>query len=714
MLETIKSYLVSLGFAVNDQEFNKVQSTMNNLDKTITGVTSGMAKQFAVASTEIVSALTAVSAATGALIKNTADADMGYQKFALSMWMTKDSAKNLQVTLKAMGESVEDIAWIPELRQQYFELINLGNQMKTPGDAGEQLKYIRSILFEFKKLKLEISYASEWISYYLIKYLSEPLAKAKQSLQDFNAIIIQKMPQWTNTVAKILSAIVMVAINAGRFIGDVFTGFQKIFDLMPRGMRIAILSIAGITAAMKISPLFMMLTTAILLIDDFYAYVDGRKSLPILAPVWGKVIEWTKILNKKIEELKPVVQELWDKIVLWFDDFRKRLFDAWQQMKLLWSEFEKSDTYKNTIDALKNSFEGLKEGILAARNILAEFFGALGKSMEKKGVVTQFNETMDAISGTISAVTNAIKELMIQLHLFSSDSKTKTFMQWFTDELAREVKLVLLLVETIAHLISALARAATGDKKGAVKELQAAAKSGVAAGKAFAGTDATERGGESSPEVGRDIAKKVSDINGLPANLIYGQMAHETANFTDLSAPNNFGGLKTESGAYMAFDSPDAFAKYYAWYLKQYDENGISQATTPEEWAHALKKGGYYEDAESTYAAGIRAFSQEYSPPDVSFDYDDNSPISLSKAAALRNTAFTGMNTLQGSYTTPISTNVSADTGNGGVYVDNINLSFGGTTASPDELKQAAIEGVKKGSGRSIALQTRDLQGVMI
>ena len=44
MLETIKSYLVSLGFAVNDSEFNKVNSALNDFNKNVVATTSNMIK----------------------------------------------------------------------------------------------------------------------------------------------------------------------------------------------------------------------------------------------------------------------------------------------------------------------------------------------------------------------------------------------------------------------------------------------------------------------------------------------------------------------------------------------------------------------------------------------------------------------------------------------------------------------------------------------
>ena len=700
MLDTIKSYLVSLGFAINDSEFNKATKALNDLDRSVTSVTSGMAKSFAVAGTEITGVITAVVGATGALIKETAELDMQYQKFALRMWMTKDSAKQLQVTLKAMGESVEDVAWIPELRQQYYQLLNQGNQMQTPGDAGEQLKYIRSILFEFTRLKLEVSYAAEWISYYLIKYLSGPLAKIKSGMQDLNNMIVMKMPEWTNKVAKVLSMVVTLFINVGRFVYDAFNAVERFFMSFPKGMRIAIAAIAAITLAMRMNPLLLLLSTAILLIDDFYAYIDGRKSLKSLQPVWAKLIEWSKEFSKLLEDNKGKMSELW-------------------------SEMLKSPTYKLLIDALKDSFIALKEGIGATKEITVEFFGDLAKSMEKEGVASQFNTTIETMAKLINDVSSAIKDLMVKLHLLSGDTKTKSWLAEITDELARQIKRVAMLSEMFAHLASAAFKISVGDFKGAKIDLGAAGVAGAGAVASLLGVDnpyakkSSNGGGGATVQQGNDIATQVSNISGLPANLIYGQMAHETGNFSEMAGSHNYGGLKNSDGSYKDFDSDDAFAKYYAWYLHQYDENGISQATTPEAWAHALKQGGYYEDAEENYANGVGNWSQKYQPPvqqqaaapqdtsaSASADYPPNTSYQLA--------SYNGMNALSASYATPSQGSYQIASADNGVNVGAININVAGTNASAADIQQATIEGIKQATGKQVAIETRDLQGILV
>ncbi len=106
----------------------------------------------------------------------------------------------------------------------------------------------------------------------------------------------------------------------------------------------------------------------------------------------------------------------------------------------------------------------------------------------------------------------------------------------------------------------------------------------------------------------RGAAKVVSERTGIPADVIFGQWAHETGGFTNRGARdlNNLAGIKNPGGfGYRTFSSINEFADYYA-KLMTGKYQGALNARTPEEFALALKRGGYYEDSYANYAAGIR------------------------------------------------------------------------------------------------------------
>lgn len=117
----------------------------------------------------------------------------------------------------------------------------------------------------------------------------------------------------------------------------------------------------------------------------------------------------------------------------------------------------------------------------------------------------------------------------------------------------------------------------------------------------------------------QQLAQQVSQQTGVPADIIYAQWEHETGGFTNHGATqlNNLAGINVPGGKgqdYRKFDSLSDFASYYS-QLIQNKYPGARGSSTAEQFAAALKAGGYYSDTESNYAAGMnRYLSQNGSP----------------------------------------------------------------------------------------------------
>lgn len=131
------------------------------------------------------------------------------------------------------------------------------------------------------------------------------------------------------------------------------------------------------------------------------------------------------------------------------------------------------------------------------------------------------------------------------------------------------------------------------------------------------GESAPSTGGvDISNRPGGHVAQLISERTGIPADWIWAQMAHETGNFNSELAreDHNYGGIKeTREGhqgvgelGYRHFDSDEEYADYAAKNLNAYTENGIKEAKTIEEFAKALKDGGYYEDSLENYTNGLK------------------------------------------------------------------------------------------------------------
>jgi flagellum-specific peptidoglycan hydrolase FlgJ len=122
--------------------------------------------------------------------------------------------------------------------------------------------------------------------------------------------------------------------------------------------------------------------------------------------------------------------------------------------------------------------------------------------------------------------------------------------------------------------------------------------------------------------------------------LVMAQIALESAHFNSLLSrtSNNFGGIKyfSQAGAtpssvkapaseetkdgkpyarpYANFDSIDSFVKEYLRILNKVGNARPLQATTPAQYAHALKLNKYYQAPEADYARNIDSLSRLYTP----------------------------------------------------------------------------------------------------
>lgn len=176
----IEEYLVGIGADIDTGSFNSAMMAIGQLGKAMNAI-KGAAPIIAVAA-----AIVGVGKAAYNTIKDVAAADMEYKKLASQMWITKDSAKALSTTMKVMGVSQEDIAWIPELREQFFRLRNEMNELATPVDADNQLQWIREIGYDVQSLQVKLKMLKEWIAYYLIKYLQPYIKEFQQFIQWLN------------------------------------------------------------------------------------------------------------------------------------------------------------------------------------------------------------------------------------------------------------------------------------------------------------------------------------------------------------------------------------------------------------------------------------------------------------------------------------------------------------------------------------------------
>lgn len=322
----LEEYLISIGAKVDRTSFRSAQQQAAELGRT-----------FIKAAAVIEGALLGITAATARSVKATAEADTGYAKLARQMWITKDAAKELSLVLDAMGESQEDVAWIPELREQYGRLRDELRSIGQPAEFGSALKTIKELNFQWQSFQLKISKLKETVSIYMVKYLTEPLDKAGLSLTKLNGIFKKDFYPTADWIARRLTDVINIVLSLYRAAKALFDAADRFIGELPGHLKATLAAITVLLAGFMAGPIGIMLMTIgmlLILVEDFFGYLDGRKSSKTMAPVWKWLVElgksnklnWVKSTTKDILNLFYELFNLIKNIAT--SDFVKALLNA--------------------------------------------------------------------------------------------------------------------------------------------------------------------------------------------------------------------------------------------------------------------------------------------------------------------------------------------------------------------------------------------------
>lgn len=406
MSNILEEYLVRIGaevdkdaFAGAAQAISKLSGMLGKLGTILKygGIFVGLAK---------------VTEAVIDNIKAVASADLEYQKLAQSMWGTKDTAKTLSVVLKTMGASQEDVAWVPELREQFFRLRQEMAELSTPADADGQLAWIREIGYDVQSLQLKLKMFKEWVVYYLIKELQPYIKEFQDFIRWLNDKFGKSLPTLARKVASVLASVVRVAMSLVKALKWVFEGIYNFIDALPSKTKALVAIFAVVGAAIMAGPfglMMMAIGTALIMLEDFFGYLEGRESSETLKPLWKWLTDENNPLRRLIEKLNEGIAFILEKLTELFE----KVFTEERQEKL-----------KKTVANIAKGVAEIAEGLAT---IVESIFG------KKYPVV-------------------------------------KKFWDFFLTAVGKVVDKVLTLTNSMGHLMRALGKAMQGDFKGAREE----------------------------------------------------------------------------------------------------------------------------------------------------------------------------------------------------------------------------------------------------
>lgn len=406
MSNILEEYLVRIGaevdkdaFAGAAQAISKLSGMLGKLGTILKygGIFVGLAK---------------VTEAVIDNIKAVASADLEYQKLAQSMWVTKDTAKTLSVVLKTMGTSQEDVAWVPELREQFFRLRQEMAELSTPADADGQLAWIREIGYDVQSLQLKLKMFKEWVVYYLIKELQPYIKAFQEFIRWLNDKFGKNLPALARKVASVLASVVRVAMSLVKALKWLFEGIYNFIDALPSKTKALVAVFAVVGAAIMAGPfglMMMAIGTALIMLEDFFGYLEGRESSNTLKPLWKWLTDENNPLKRLLEQLKEGIAFILEKL--------KELFEK------VFTE-ERQEKLKDTVKTVAKGVADIAEGLAS---LVDNVFG-------------------------------------------KKYPKVKKFWDFFIYAVGKVVDGIVNITNSTGHLMSALGKALQGDFKGAREE----------------------------------------------------------------------------------------------------------------------------------------------------------------------------------------------------------------------------------------------------
>ena len=202
MPNVLSEYLVRLSFQSDEPALSRFNNVLVQAESQVTRYTGGMTKKVLEAQGAIVGAFTGVSSAIIGMVDKVAMADLSYSKMGVKMLMTKDSARSLDMVTKALGASLEEIWWTPELRERAGDMLGfLGKLNKTLGsDFESNMKGIRDFRFEFSKIEMATKFLGMAFVSDIFKKLF-PSGDVLGSISKWLDHFVERIPELANELA---------------------------------------------------------------------------------------------------------------------------------------------------------------------------------------------------------------------------------------------------------------------------------------------------------------------------------------------------------------------------------------------------------------------------------------------------------------------------------------------------------------------------------
>lgn len=207
----LEEYLVGLGFNLDTVGYARFAGMLRDAEHLTDLTYAGMTKAVLQFEASAVAAFATLGAGILTFAEKTAMADQEYRLLALRMYTSLPVARELKIALDALGQPLENVIWDPELAARFGQLVRDQQAMtKELGpDFENQMLKIRDVRFEFTRLGVELKYLSMLVVEDLAKAFGMTMGELLGKMKEFNAYIIQHMPEIANWIATTLKPVLL-------------------------------------------------------------------------------------------------------------------------------------------------------------------------------------------------------------------------------------------------------------------------------------------------------------------------------------------------------------------------------------------------------------------------------------------------------------------------------------------------------------------------
>jgi Transglycosylase SLT domain len=337
LASVIQTYLVDVKYRVDSKEMKKFQAALDSgastVEKSLGSIQGTIAKFGAL----VVGTYAAIGYAVYKISTKVAESELNFQLLGMRMFMNTTAAKEMSIAMEALGHTMDEIAWNPELQRRFLEMIEVQERLRKNLGMSYQEDMLRMRDFNQQVNILQMTlknYAIPAIVDKIFKSFAEGMGLTEK-LKEFNKELQTKegfdafVNKWSGIIIPILHTIKDTIVDVGTafthfvgFLSDdktleeaplsfetfaaaighvangvkwLVTELDKFIHWMERHPTLSKFLIGGGIAAMIAIPLIGVFTTlatviggaiaALAALPEFLALIS-----PFLAPILGALL----------------------------------------------------------------------------------------------------------------------------------------------------------------------------------------------------------------------------------------------------------------------------------------------------------------------------------------------------------------------------------------------------------------------------------------